>query len=71
VTTPDGIQREPKVSSEYCAQMSELARRGSELGLAMADAATVAPGSPLQVLAQTFQLVGLRELGVSAKRPSW
>jgi hypothetical protein len=30
--------------------MSELALRGSELGLAMADTATVAPGSPLQVL---------------------
>lgn len=46
----NGMQDEPEVSREYCARMSALARHGSELGLAMADTATVAPGSPLQVL---------------------
>ncbi len=50
MTTPNGVQREPEVSREYCNRMSELARVGSELGLAMVEAATVAPGSPLQVL---------------------
>ena len=46
----NGMQGEPEVSREYCARMSALARHGSELGLAMAYTATVAPGSPLRVL---------------------
>lgn len=50
MTKPNGVQRELEVSREYCNRMSELARIESELGLAMAEAAAVAPGGPLQVL---------------------